>query len=342
MKKLENIWEKVFGYTTYLSHRAKVGQKYVDDFNQWPLYQKSFYTTIIILFFISIFIFFVLEIQPTIVKGIERSQTLYLLSAVVQSLAAIAALVFTISLVVAQITSRYSLHVVKGFFDKYTLGYISLFIISILLLIWQLAETSTIIVRISLVLTSACLIFLLPFFLFIREKLDLSLQINYMVADSLRKLSTKKGEMPTEINTIENVIYSSFANSDYDTFETGVESLCKIALDFQANIKGDSKDPENAIARDILTKLKDISVKSIMDPRAPFLVAKNYRNVGVDGIKLKNNSIPDLSSTFLTYIGVKAADEKLDELIRWIVDCLTHIGFYAIEKKSRFYWIVSP
>ena len=195
-KGIDIIRKKINHFPIINFSKIKQTQKYFKDFRGFPLYKKSFSITLIFLFIISLFILFEIEIRPTLINGIEFSQTLYLLSAIVQSLAAIAALVFTISLVVAQISSRYSLHVLKGFFDKYTVGYIILFIISILLLFWQLADTNTKLVKLSLIFATACVIFLFPFFLFIREKLDPVFQINEMAKEALKNFLLVKRKCP--------------------------------------------------------------------------------------------------------------------------------------------------
>ena len=68
------------------------------------------------------------KLPDTAIPSVDgNQQTLYLLSAIAQSLAAVLALVFTISLVVAQLSSKYSHRLLASFFDKLTIFYILLY-----------------------------------------------------------------------------------------------------------------------------------------------------------------------------------------------------------------------
>lgn len=70
---------------------------------------RALLIVIIIWFILTMGIIFLLNITPAYDNDIERAQTLYLLSAIAQSLAAVFALVFSISLVGVQLLSQYSI-----------------------------------------------------------------------------------------------------------------------------------------------------------------------------------------------------------------------------------------
>jgi len=68
----------------------------------------------------------------------ERYQSLYLLSAIPQTLGGIFTLVFTIYLVVYQVLSKYTMHVPGGAFARATIAYMMLFVVSIIIPLWTI------------------------------------------------------------------------------------------------------------------------------------------------------------------------------------------------------------
>lgn len=170
------------------------------------------------------------EAMPSISE--KNQQTLYLLSAIAQSLAAVLALVFTISLVVAQLSSKYSHRLLASFFDKSTIFYILLFIISVLLPFWILSqpEINDVPVKFSLILSVICLLFLIPYFLRFKEKLDPERIIEDLKKKSLKQFKVNPMKEPEEIVNIDNFIMSAFIFKDYDTFNRGIESLKSLAI----------------------------------------------------------------------------------------------------------------
>jgi len=295
---------------------------------------------IISLCFIWFFIFYILDI-PDIKdsQGREQTQTLYLLSAVSQSLAAVFALVFTISLVVAQLSSKYSHRILSSLFDKPTLLYISLYVIAILLPFWLIAEFNRFAIKISLSLAATCLVVLIPYFLKFREKLDPEFQINELQKKAVRGLKKNFEKEPEEIATIDNFVMSAFVHKDYDTLGHGVNNIANLLLEVANYEQGASLNPDQLVSGIISKRLRDICITTIEDPRAPWQVIKALSEAAInavrqqDIVKQKMIHLPSWICAQLEYIGIKTVEKKLDELANFVVDSLFQIGMTGIELR---------
>ena len=97
-----------------------------------------------------------------------NTQTLYLLSAIAQSLAAVLALVFTLSFIAFQLQSNYSQKFNEIYFNAFTVLYIFLFVVSILMALLTIEIANTVAINISISMAVICFLLLLPYFLNLR------------------------------------------------------------------------------------------------------------------------------------------------------------------------------
>jgi hypothetical protein len=151
--------------------------------------------------------------------------TPYLLSAIAQSLAAILALVFTATLIVAQLSSRYSHRVLAQYFDIYTVSYISIFVVAVILPIWLLSRPSLIGINTSFILAVICLVLLVPYFLRFRNTLSPEYMIGYVTNQALRKLKANATVEPQDWVALSEIIMSAYSLKDYETFRKGMQCL---------------------------------------------------------------------------------------------------------------------
>ena len=130
-------------------------------FRDW-LFVKGWIVILpIIILFIAIWIWPNLNVPPLATIDPQgnihnNTQTLYLLSSIAQSLAAILALVFTLSLIVSQLNSRYSPRTYRNFFNVFTIIYIVVFVISVFFPLWVIQNFNWVEVKVSLSLSAIC------------------------------------------------------------------------------------------------------------------------------------------------------------------------------------------
>ncbi len=197
----------------------------------------------------------------------QNPNTLYLLSAIAQSLAAILALVFTISLVIAQLSSRYSHRMLASFFNIPTTLYILFFIAAVFLPFWLLnyKDPDPWAVKLSLILASAALLLLVPYFLSFKYRLNPETMVGDLKKKAIRQLRIPSTDEPKEIRIIDNTVMSAFIQKDYDTFESGVGALAELIREAYNLNRQD-------IRQIIQVRLHEIGLVILEDPRAINLV----------------------------------------------------------------------
>lgn len=157
--------------------------------------------------------------------------TPFLLSAIAQSLAAVLALVFTATLIVAQLSSRYSHRVLTYFFDAYTISYILLFVIAVVLPILLLTNMYLVAIKASLILGTVCLVLLVPYFYRFRIMLTPEYLLTCTTNRALSRLRSNTAVEPQDLATLDNIVMSAYDMRDYETFGKGIR--CLVALFYE-------------------------------------------------------------------------------------------------------------
>ena len=184
--------------------------------------------------FIILTVVFLLLVQPVVWEsGDAKNNTRYLLSSISQGLAAAFALVFTITLVAAQLASKYSPLILDQFFTTPIKVFMVFFVISIILpLILLLGLVNRILVYLSLILSITCLTLLIPYFISVKENLKPEKLINRLKDDSIKMTMSKgvKKNFEQNIITLHYINMRAVSEKDYHTLDKGLEALKEIAL----------------------------------------------------------------------------------------------------------------
>lgn len=228
----------------------------------------------------------------------------YLLSAVSQVLGATFALVFTITFVIAELSAKYSSRMLEGFFTKWVVAYMFLFILIIVFPLLVLMHISDLAVKVSLILCATCLLLLIPYFVSFKKNISPKNFLENLLAKAVKNLH-KTHKMPEERKTIDNVVMSSYSFKDYDTFEIGLEKLGQLAIAVEEE-KYFPFDP------DVLRRIKNIGLATIEDSRALNLVIIILTKIGYEAIDKKclTSSIETIES--LGFIGYITATKQLN------------------------------
>lgn len=249
----------------------------------------------------------------------SNPHALYLLSAIAQSLAAVLALVFTISLVIAQLFSRYSQRMLDRLLDVPTILYILLFIASVSFTFWLHGDPEPWGVKLSLTLAVALLLFLLPYFFSLRNKLNPEWLLSKLRAGVSKELQGDPFKEPQTIVTLDNFVLSAFAFKDYDTFEKGIKALAALILEaysLGSDSAGDAflslLNMSDETGDILIRRLSNIGMVTFKDPRAPFLV-----------LEILGDS------------GITAAEKRLTRAGRSAIEALQQIFFEATERRMQ-------
>jgi len=276
--------------------------KLVERFRyNWIKYKYWIYCLILTLAVISIIYY----VHPNECPENAR----YILSAISQGLAAILALVFTITLVVAQMTRRYTA-MDKIIFRRETKFLMILFGIGIIapLLVLEFGFWGWG-VHLSIVIASFCVFSLLPFLIGVNRVLKYEIGFVNLYGETLDAI-----KLGNEANVVQGII--------------DLESICKDAI----------KESREDIASEIIHFLSEIG-KKIIEPRgelenATFNLIVGLGNIGIDAIEkgFKDATLFFLAKA-LSDLRIGAAENAWEQEALLATYELKEIGCKAAEKK---------
>jgi len=249
-----------------------------------------------------------------------------LLSTAATFIASVLALVFTISLVVVQVSASYSHRMASRFVNTPTIAYISLAIAAILFPSWFLADPSPIPVKISFSLAILFLVFLVPYFFALKRWLDPETMLLSLKRDATQRMRSRPEQEPEEIGTIEDTVLSSFGMKDYGTFDIGVQALADFALEAYAGKR-------DAIGAAVLERIVNMGVIALEDPTAPIRVLKALTRAGVRASDERLGAAGEAVCSAVGEVGERAAEQGLGGTALWAADALREIGVRAADRK---------
>ena len=242
------------------------------------------------LFAFAITVYAYLIFSGSIVISIQPA----LFSTLVQTSCTIFALIFTISLVAAQIGSKYSQETMDLIFNNYTLLYMLLYLLTIIYNMCGLLNECTDVnmARIGIVSTVIIFSLLIPFIYSVKEKLKTK---NLLRILSQRVIRAKKKNKPfvkyiKYINAIDNIIYSSYKEMDFIAFEEGIHRLLSIYV--EVSDLGDLADT-------IMKTIKYVDSLNFRDERSTDIIMNALHEAALeclDNVQKVDNIIIELQN----------------------------------------------
>ncbi len=260
-------------------------------------------------------------------------QTPYLLSSISQSLAAILALIFTISLIVVQLSSRYSYRLLAGFFDWITITYVIAFIIAVLLPLWLLANLSLTGLKISIILAAVCLVLLIPYFLRFRGKLNPEHMLLMMKKRANAHIKGIMHDEPRDVVTIDNTVMSAYVLKDYNTFGLGVGILADLANELYTKWSSDV-GRSRLFGRKLLKRIEEIGLVTIDDPRSPIQVLDALGKFSRAALDNNWDDAAEQTAIVVGNIGKKAIEIKSENIAMEAIDVLGDISQRSIKREK--------
>lgn len=253
----------------------------------------------------------------------DPSAQYHLLAALAESMAAILGLVFTISLVVAELTASYSHRLLPRVLTPVTIGYIVLFIFSMMVPLVLMVQASAHAIRVSLMLGGLSLVLLIPYFRYFIYRIGPTALLDDLANTAMDNL--RSGRDAAEVETIDNVCMHALGMKDYDIFKLALTKLGELVL---APVNEETTLPSLA---SIWSSLRDISLAAINDSRALRLSINAIQEFGLKATagRLKYR-VPEIISV-LEKVGVTAAARAMEDGTRETVFALGGLGRSAAE-----------
>lgn len=239
---------------------------------------NSLWTYVIIglvTFYVLLYVFLDLPSRLEEIPAVNPLRTT--LGALATGLISAQALVFTISLVAAQLNARYTHRMVSRVFTWPTALYMGLFIGSAVYSLVVLAALSSLPtdfvvhlpvvkpihpVTVAIALAGTCLVLLVPYLWSFKKLLDPEMMAQDEGRRAERRLQRGMGTEPPEVAALDNIVMSAYGYKDYDTFATGLQALSQVGMvAWRLSRVG--------VGESIFRRIAHIGMATVDDPRAP-------------------------------------------------------------------------
>lgn len=287
-----------------------------------------------------LFLFIAMESLPTY----KMNSYYYLLSALSQGLAAVAAIVFAISLAVAQLLGRYTQKAVPRIYSKATMLYLVFFLTAIIFPLVALTEVSFLRVQVSLTLGAGCLFLLIPYFWSFRKKLDPENMLKDLGARSIKE--TVRSHVPSDVKIMGDIAVAACINRDLDILDEAVVQLCSVATHsrdeellkniFARIVNAANAGLDNYLAYHIVLAELDKCGGAAARPETEALfrmVGRSLRDMGNEAAEYGKEWATNLVALALRMLGASAERSDYPRGSHLMGLMLRDVGWKAIDKR---------
>ena len=293
----------------------------------------SGFTLGLIIIYIFILKFVDLPMDMSDFPGVNPIRTL--LGAIATGLITAQALIFTITLVAAQLNARYSHSMIASVFTWPTALLMSLYVFSSIYSMITLAVLSTrpttftinlpigsLSVHpasISICLAATCLILLIPYLWSFKSILNPEYMASHEYHQQLNKLLKTRGLGNEDTSALSDITLSAFGYRDYKTFEFAFQRLADLSLmAWQQSIIG--------TAETIHRNLVEITINSIDDPRCPRVACEALGAMGKELITQSSAEGARQVIIGLSEVGEISLEKGNLSLTRELCSIISNIG----------------
>ena len=310
--------------------------------NFLPTVAKSLWTSVVLgllVFYASLYLFLDLPASLEDFASVNPLRTL--LGGLATGLITAQALVFTISLVAAQLNARYTHRMVSRVFTWPTGLFMGLFIGSSLYSMVVLAALSSqssnfVIampgglpplhpVTIALALAGTCLVLLVPYPWSFKQRLDPERMALDEGRRAIARLRRNQDEESQGIAALDNIIMSAYGYRDYDTFGRSMDQLSEVGLEAWRLGRA-------PLGESIFRRLAQIGVSTVDDPRAPFQVIDSLESVGTILSEEGVQEAARQAAVAISAVGEVAVGKSQVAVIRQVAAVLSSLGVRAAER----------
>lgn len=299
----------------------------------------------------------------------------YLLSALVQSLAAVIALVITLSLVAVQLTAQSHSPRVIDVYKKNPDMWILLFIY-IITIFYGLGLIKFVGLGTSVIFMEGAIFgaYFMSFFAFVclvpymLKTLDLlkpstviKLLAEYIAKENILKFLKDDDDINEKdpVQPIIDMVNASIEKNDYETVINGLKAI-RISTSNLLNDLKDSETKESEVSHHIMSRLEftGIHAINISNEEMAKLIVDTLEKIGNETINLELNKAEDKVAVALQNIGRKSAERELKlttlrtlsalynlgenklnqnngNIETMIFECIEHLGLYTADLNQR-------
>lgn len=262
-----------------------------------------------------------------------------------QVLGTFLAILFSTTVVIAELVSRYSERVLTEVLGGWAVYYLVVYILGVTFPLYLIYSDFWFLgVQISLFLGGLCIFLLFPFsvslkyFLSIDYYIDkLSKQADDIISDS------QEGSIGTKVRSIsditERIAHLGLGSTDYHdyrVFERCLDGIKEVWVDTisSIDISVDDFDEQNNPVRDeVIGPIAKTARAKMNDPKVPYECAQSIREIGKKGIRMGSSITTEECQSSLRKIGQSAARKKsVGDKVTVCIRGLASIGRLASKK----------
>lgn len=166
-----------------------------------------------------------LQVNRSLLREAGSTKFLYLLSAAAQALATVMTLIFTVTLVVAQLVAPYGLHMSKRAFSSRNLARMSVFIAATLFSLVALLSGNGVLAIVSAVLSLICMAVLIDYFWRVSREMEPRAAIRDLRAEATALATDNSGGAVAAALKLETMAYGALAKGDYELVQEALEAI---------------------------------------------------------------------------------------------------------------------
>ncbi len=166
-----------------------------------------------------------LQVNRSLLREAGSTKFLYLLSAAAQALATVMTLIFTVTLVVAQLVAPYGLHMSKRAFSGRNLARMLVFIVATLFSLVALLSGNGVLAIVSAVLSLICMAVLIDYFWRVSRELEPRAAIRDLRAEATALATDNSGGAVAAALKLETMAYGALAKGDYWLLREASEAI---------------------------------------------------------------------------------------------------------------------
>lgn len=282
----------------------------------------------------------------------------YILSSISQGLATIFALVFTMTLVMAQISTKYSARTTHLILSRTTLFVMFLYVVGIILPLFAMRSQSETLLFLCIILAVVCVSLLIPYFFYLKKRFDpryyiesLLERVNQAYVEKLKIIHQKRlaeaypmypldesggrywFNIPDDpLLIVLGIMTRTLEEGDYETFICSLESIKE---KYYSRIDISNVDYLGFHLVNILDRCGE----KIIDEKRDFLLVQlslTLKEIGICSTRRKLPNINARISRLITeYLGLALVQEEFGDIEQDIRKIITQVSDEYAKNKSE-------
>ncbi len=268
----------------------------------------------------------------------------YLLSATAQVLAALFALVFSITLIATQFVTKYTHRTMQIIFNKWVIGYMILFAASIIIPLAFLSKPNGLGSFISFAYGSVMVVLLIPFFLDLKKRMNIGQVIVKLKDKALKEISNVKhrekereGKTDELINVLENIGMGAFNDLNFEAFEIVQKALMDFTLSLEEyGTAGKISLPLwNKYKSKMRERFIEVCEEVLQNRRAPRIIVDQSERIAKEAFDRHFYQTCEDVAFLISEIEIFCTSDKLEDLSMHCARACVNLTDYKLENETE-------